>query len=143
MAIDLTGRHLITFDNWEMEEIELVLSKSSELKKKYYEHIITNYLVNQTLFMIFFEQSTRTRNSMEAAMTQLGGHAHDLNADKMQISHGETARDTAEVLSRMGEAIAIRNCFHNVGNKYLEAIAENSRVPLISMQDMSIIRFRQ
>ncbi len=132
---NLKGKHLITFDNWTKEEIDEILDASSELKRKRYAKAITNYLVNQTLFMIFFEQSTRTRNSMEAAMTQLGGHAHDLNASKMQISHGETPRDTGQVLSRMGEAIAIRNCFHGIGNKYLTEIAENSTVPLISMQD--------
>ncbi len=133
--MDLTGRHLITFDNWTKEEIEVVLERAVELKRKYKNHELTNLLINQTLFMIFFEQSTRTRNSMEAAMTQLGGHAHDLNADKMQISHGETPRDTAQVLSRMGEAIAIRNCFHGIGNDYLNKIADHSNCPLISMQD--------
>ncbi len=61
---------------------------------------------------MFFEQSTRTRNSMEAGMTQLGGHAHDLTPDKMQLSHGESAKDTAMVLSRMGHGIACRNCFY-------------------------------
>lgn len=131
----LAGKHLITFDNWSKDEIQTVLDASYELKSKRYAREITNYLINQTLFMIFFEQSTRTRNSMEAAMTQLGGHAHDLTSNKMQISHGETPRDTAQVLSRMGEAIAIRNCFHDIGNKYLSAIAENSSVPVISMQD--------
>jgi ornithine carbamoyltransferase len=85
--------------------------------------------------MIFFEQSTRTRNSMEAAMTQLGGHAHDLTPDKMQLSHGETPKDTAKVLSRMGEAIAIRNCFYEIGNRYLNEIAAHADIPLISMQD--------
>jgi len=92
-------------------------------------------LKNKTLFMVFFEQSTRTRNSLEAAMTQLGGHAHDLTPDKMQLSHGETPKDTAKVLSRMGEAIAIRNCFFGIGNSYLEEIAQHANIPLISMQD--------
>jgi len=133
--IELKGRHLITFDDWSKGEIETILEASMEIKRTRYASEITNYLVNQTLFMIFFEQSTRTRNSMEAAMTQLGGHAHDLTSDKMQISHGETPRDTAEVLSRMGEAIAIRNCFHGIGNRYLNEIAECSKIPLISMQD--------
>ncbi len=131
----LRGKHLITLDDWSKEEIEAALAASAELKRRRYAGEITNLLPNKTLFMIFFEQSTRTRNSMEAAMTQLGGHAHDLTADKMQISHGETPRDTGEVLSRMGEGIAIRNCFHGIGNKYLRDISANSHIPLISMQD--------
>jgi len=131
----LRGKHLITFDNWTKSEIETVLSVAADLKRRYALNEITELIKNKTLFMIFFEQSTRTRNSMEAAMTQLGGHAHDLTADKMQISHGETPKDTAKVLSRMGDAIAIRNCFHGIGNDYLENIASHSDIPVISMQD--------
>lgn len=131
----LRGRHLITFDTWARQEIDTVLEVSSHLKTRHALGESTDLLKNKTLFMIFFEQSTRTRNSMEAAMTQLGGHAHDLTEDKMQISHGESPKDTAKVLSRMGECIAIRNCFYNVGNAYLNAIAQHADVPLISMQD--------
>ena len=131
----LRGSHLITFDTWARQEIDTVLEASTHLKTRHALGESTDLLKNKTLFMIFFEQSTRTRNSMEAAMTQLGGHAHDLTEDKMQISHGESPRDTAKVLSRMGEGIAIRNCFYNVGNAYLNTIAQHSDIPLISMQD--------
>lgn len=131
----LRGRHLITLDTWSRGEIDAVLDVSAELKRLRAMGKRTDLLRNKTLFMIFFEQSTRTRNSLEAAMTQLGGHAHDLTPDKMQLSHGETPRDTAKVLSRMGEAIAIRNCFYKVGNPYLESIARHADIPLISMQD--------
>ncbi|MCD6595382.1 ornithine carbamoyltransferase [bacterium] len=135
MNANFHGKHLITFDNWTKQEINTVLELAGELKRLRSANEITNRLINKTLFMVFFEQSTRTRNSMEAAMTQLGGHAHDLTADKMQISHGESPRDTAKVLSRMGEGIAIRNCFYGIGNKYLNDIATNSDIPVISMQD--------
>ncbi|MBN2431078.1 MAG: ornithine carbamoyltransferase [Acidobacteria bacterium] len=131
----LFGRHLITFDQWSRTEIDTVLDMADELKRRRAAGEVLDWLKNRTLFMIFFEQSTRTRNSMEAAMTQLGGHAHDLTAEKMQISHGETPRDTAKVLSRMGEAIAIRNCFYGIGNRYLNDIAAHADIPLISMQD--------
>jgi len=131
----LEGRHLVTFDSWSKTEIDAVIEISSELKRLRAMGKTMDLLKNKTLFMIFFEQSTRTRNSLEAAMTQLGGHAHDLTPDKMQLSHGETPKDTAKVLSRMGEAIAIRNCFYNIGDKYLEAIAKHADIPLISMQD--------
>jgi ornithine carbamoyltransferase len=131
----LRGRHLITFDTWTTQEIDAVIDISSELKRLRAMGQTLDLLKNKTLFMIFFEQSTRTRNSMEAAMTQLGGHAHDLTPDKMQLSHGETPMDTAKVLSRMGEAIAIRNCFYGIGNQYLEEIAAHADIPLISMQD--------
>jgi len=129
------GRHLITFDTWTKQEIETVIEVALDLKRRFAMGEITELLKHKTLFMIFFEQSTRTRNSLEAAMTQLGGHAHDLTADKMQIAHGESPKDTAKVLSRMGEGIAIRNCFYNIGNKYINEIAKYSDIPVISMQD--------
>lgn len=131
----LRGRHLITLDDWVTSEIDAMIDVSSELKRLRAMGRLLDLLRSKTLFMIFFEQSTRTRNSMEAAMTQLGGHAHDLTPDKMHLSHGETPKDTAKVLSRMGEAIAIRNCFYGTGNAYLEEIAAHADIPLISMQD--------
>jgi len=133
--MDLIGKNLITFQDWTKKEIEYLLDSTVDLKKRFKDGEILEYLKHKTLFMIFFEQSTRTRNSMEAAMTQLGGHAHDLTKGKMQISHGETPQDTGNVLARMGEGIAIRNCFHELGNQYIRDIAKYSDVPMISMQD--------
>ena len=133
--MNLKGKDLITFQEWTKEEINYLIESTLDLKNRYKNGEVFDYLKQRTLFMIFFEQSTRTRNSMEAAMTQLGGHAHDLTKGKMQISHGETVKDTGNVLARMGEGIAIRNCFHELGNQYLRDIAKYSDVPMISMQD--------
>jgi ornithine carbamoyltransferase len=83
---------------------------------------------------MFFEQSTRTRNSMEAGLAQLGGHATFLDTSKMQISHGESAKDTAVILSSYGHGIACRNCFWEVGNKFLREMAKNSTVPVMNLQ---------
>ncbi|MCF7833004.1 MAG: ornithine carbamoyltransferase [Candidatus Marinimicrobia bacterium] len=132
---DFKGKHFITLQDWRKEEIDHALDLAGKLKKKYYDWKPHRMLRDKTLFMMFFEQSTRTRNSMEAGMTQLGGHAHDLTPDKMQLSHGESAKDTAMVLSRMGHGIACRNCFYGIGNKYLNELADNSRIPIMSLQD--------
>lgn len=132
---DFKGKHFITLQDWKKAEIDHALNLAGSLKKKYYKWTPHRMLRDKTLFMMFFEQSTRTRNSMEAGMTQLGGHAHDLTPDKMQLSHGESARDTAMVLSRMGHGIACRNCFYGIGNKYLNELADNSRIPIMSLQD--------
>ncbi|MFQ5796768.1 MAG: ornithine carbamoyltransferase, partial [Candidatus Bipolaricaulia bacterium] len=102
----LGGRHFITTQEWTREELRLLLDVSYDLKRKFATGESHLYLPHKTLFMVFFEQSTRTRNSFEAGMTQLGGHAHDLTPEKMQISHGEAPRDTAQVLSRFGHGIA-------------------------------------
>ena len=135
MKSDLKGKHFLTTDNWTKDELDKVFERAFELKEKFKSEIPTRVLHDKTLFMIFFEQSTRTRNSMEAGMTQLGGHAHDLTADKMQLSHGESAKDTAIILSRMGHGIASRNCFYGVGNEYLSEMAKYSSKPVMSLQD--------
>lgn len=133
--MDFKGKHFITEDTWTKSELDFVFERAFDLKQKFYKEEPHLYLPHKTLFMIFFEQSTRTRNSMEAGMTQLGGHAHDLTADKMQISHGEAPKDTAIILSRMGHGIACRNCFYGIGNKYLNEMAQNSKRPVMSLQD--------
>lgn len=135
MVSYLKGRHFITEDTWTKQELDTVFETAFDLKKKFALEEPTRYLQDKTLFMMFFEQSTRTRNSMEAGMTQLGGHAHDLTPDKMQISHGEVAKDTAIILSRMGHGIACRNCFYGTGLKYIEEMAKHSRRPVMSLQD--------
>lgn len=129
------NKNLITLQDWTKEEIDTVLDTSKYLKMMFATGQSHRLLQDKTMFMMFFEQSTRTRNSVEAGITQLGGHAHDLTPDKMQLSHGESAKDTAMVLSRFGHGIAIRNCFYGIGNKYLNEVAEYSSVPIISLQD--------
>ncbi len=133
--MDLKGKHFLTTDDWTKEELDVVFQRAVELKEQFYNEEPHLSLPWKTLFMIFFEQSTRTRNSMEAGMTQLGGHAHDLTADKMQLSHGESAKDTAIILSRMGHGIASRNCFHGIGKDYLAEMVRHSTKPVMSLQD--------
>jgi ornithine carbamoyltransferase len=135
MISKFKGKHFLTCDDWSKKELDAAFSAAFELKDKFKGEVPTRYLQDKTLFMIFFEQSTRTRNSMEAGMTQLGGHAHDLTADKMQISHGEAPKDTAIILSRMGHGIASRNCFYGIGNQYLKEMAKYSTKPVMSLQD--------
>ena len=58
-------------------------------------------LPDKTLFMLFLDKSTRTRNAFETGMTQLGGHAIFLDADKTQVAHGESPKDMGIILSRL------------------------------------------
>jgi ornithine carbamoyltransferase len=134
MSRSLMGKDFITTQDWTVEELGEVLRLAAELKAKRAAGESTRLLVDKTLYMIFFDASTRTRNSFETGMTQLGGHAIYLTPDKMQISHGENARDTANVLSRYGEGIAIRHCAFREGNAYIRDVAEHASVPVISMQ---------
>ncbi|HER25157.1 MAG TPA: ornithine carbamoyltransferase [Candidatus Atribacteria bacterium] len=128
------GKHFITLQDWNKGEIDTLLDVSFDLKKKFAMGIPTPYLLYKTIFLMFFEQSTRTRNSMESGIAQLGGHGTFLDTSTMQIAHGEVAKDTAIILSRFGHAIACRNCFWEVGNKYLKEMEKWSTAPILNLQ---------
>lgn len=131
----LKGRDWITTQEWSKEEIELLLEVSADLKYKFRNGDLTPLLQNKTLFMFFFDKSTRTRNSFEAGATQLGAHAHFLTPDSSQISHGESAKDTGIILSRYGHGIAVRHDLEpGVGDKYMRELARWSDAPILNMQ---------
>jgi ornithine carbamoyltransferase len=134
MQSKLRGKHFITTQEWSTDELETVLALAADLKLAKASGRPTPLLSGKTLYMIFFDSSTRTRNSFETGITQLGGHGIFLSPDKMQISHGENAKDTAKVLSRYGEGIAIRHCAFGEGNAYLREVASHADVPVINMQ---------
>ena len=88
--------------------------------------------------MMFYNPSTRTRNSFEAGMTQLGGHAHFMSTEATWVKT-ESIRDTAEVLSRYGHGLAVRYLRWELpfgeGNRILRLYAKHSSVPVINMED--------
>ena len=85
-------------------------------------------LKNKVLGLIFDKASTRTRVSFQVAMSRLGGTTIDLNPSTSQIGRGEPIKDTARVLSRYCDAIAIRTFDQN----NLEEYARWSTVPVIN-----------
>ncbi|SPE22836.1 putative ornithine carbamoyltransferase [Candidatus Sulfotelmatomonas gaucii] len=129
------GKDYITTEEYSDAEIEILLDVSADLKRKFKAGIPHRYLPDKTIFLMFFDKSTRTRNSFEAGITQLGGHAHFLTADVMQVSHGESAKDTGIILSSYGHAIAIRHdLIPGEGNAYMCEVARWADVPVINMQ---------
>jgi ornithine carbamoyltransferase len=131
----LAGRDYIETLDWSVEEIEEALAVSSDLKEKFRRSEPHRLLPDKTLFMLFLDKSTRTRNAFEAGMTQLGGHAHYLDAEKTQVAHGESPKDMGIILSRYGHGIAIR---HDLvpyeGNAYMREVAEHAEAPVINLQ---------
>ena len=131
----LRGRDYISTQDWTIEEIELSLETAAELKGKFKAGIPHRYLPDKTIFLLFFDKSTRTRNSFEAGITQLGGHGHFIESATSQIAHGESPKDTGIILSRYGHGIAIRHdLIPGEGNRYLREVAEHASAPVINMQ---------
>ena len=85
-------------------------------------------LGKKVLGLIFDKSSTRTRVSFQVAMSRLGGTTIDLNPTTSQIGRGEPIKDTARVLSRYCDAIAIRTFDHSD----LEEYAKWSTKPVIN-----------
>lgn len=131
----LTGRDYIETLDWTTEEIDESLALAGELKAKFKNGEPHRLLPDKTLFMLFLDKSTRTRNAFEAGMTQLGGHAHFLDADKTQVAHGESPKDMGIILSRYGHGLAIR---HDLvpyeGNAYMREVARWAEIPVINLQ---------
>jgi ornithine carbamoyltransferase len=129
------GRDWITTQEWSDRELDVLLDVAADLKRKFKGRVPHRYLPDQTIFLMFFDKSTRTRNSFEAGMTQLGGHAHFLTADVMQVSHGESPKDTGIILSSYGHGIAIRHdLVPGEGNAYMREVAHWADAPVINMQ---------
>ena len=79
-----------------------------EIAKKFKNKDLNIKLKDKVLGLIFDKSSTRTRVSFQVAMSRLGGITVDLNPSTSQIGRGEPIRDTARVLSRYCDVLAIR-----------------------------------
>jgi ornithine carbamoyltransferase len=135
MNAHFKNRDWITTEEWTNPELDTMLDVASDLKVKFKGGVPHRYLPDKTIFLMFFDKSTRTRNSFEAGATQLGAHAHFLTADVMQVSHGESAKDTGIILSSYGHAIAIRHdLIPGEGNAYMREVATYADKPVINMQ---------
>lgn len=132
---NLKGCDFITTEDFSTQEIEFLLETSLELKLAFKRGIPHKILYDKTLFLLFFDKSTRTRNAFEAAMTQLGGHAHYIDVSSSQIAHGESPKDTGIILSSYGHGIAIRHdLLPGEGNRYMREVAKWSDAPIINLQ---------
>lgn len=128
-------RDYIETKDWSNQEIELALQTAADLKVRFKEWTPHRYLPDKTIFLFFFDKSTRTRNSFEAGATQLGAHAHFIAAETSQVAHGESPRDMGIILSSYGHAIGIRHdLVPGEGNTYMREVAKNAQVPVLNMQ---------
>ena len=99
-----------------------------DLASKFKRKELKVEFADKVLGLIFDKSSTRTRVSFQVAMSRLGGNTIDLNPNTSQIGRGEPIKDTARVLSRYCDAIAIRTFKHSD----LEDYAKWSSIPVIN-----------
>jgi ornithine carbamoyltransferase len=140
--VNLRGRDLICTQDWSVDELEAVLGLAVDMKAARYAEDHTRYLRNKTFMMMFYNSSLRTRQSFEAAASELGGHAQFLETKTLRLrtktERGEVLRDTANVMSRYACGIGIRILEDSVdaygaGDDFLREFAEIASVPIVSM----------
>ncbi|MEB3166907.1 MAG: ornithine carbamoyltransferase [Cyanobacteriota bacterium] len=120
----LLGRDLLSSADLSAEETAALLTLAADLKAGRR----TIDLKGRVLGLIFRKASTRTRVSFSVAMARLGGQTLDLNPQVTQVGRGEPVADTARVLSRYVDALAIRT----FAQSELEDYAHWSSIPVIN-----------
>ena len=122
--IKLANKNFLSSLDLSPEEVIHIL----ELAKSFKNKELNIQLNNKVLGLIFDKSSTRTRVSFQVAMSRIGGTTIDLNPSTSQIGRGEPIKDTARVLSRYCDVIAIRTFNHSD----LEEYAKWSNKPVIN-----------
>jgi len=121
---ELRGRDLLSSADLNGEQTQALLQLASDLKAGR----SPVDLGGKTLGLIFSKASTRTRVSFSVAMARLGGQTIDLNPQVSQVGRGEPVADTARVLSRYVDALAIRT----FAQDELEEYAHWASIPVIN-----------
>jgi ornithine carbamoyltransferase len=121
-------KDFLTIEQCTPNEVMSLLTDALHMKKLQKQGIQHPYLSGKVLGLIFEKSSTRTRVSFEVGMLQLGGHAIFLSSKDIQLGRGETASDTAKVLSRYVDGLMIRTFSHSS----IEEFSQNATVPVIN-----------
>ncbi len=119
----MIGRDLLSLADLSTTEVQELLQTAAQLKSGQLQ-----LQVNKVLGLLFYKASTRTRVSFSVAMYQLGGQVIDLNPDVTQVSRGEPVQDTARVLDRYLDILAIRT----FEQQQLETFAKFTKIPVIN-----------
>ena len=118
------------FLTWEKsdEELAAVFAVADALRSLRERNISARIFDSGLGISLFRDNSTRTRFSFASACNLLGLRVQDLDEGKSQIAHGETVRETANMISFMADVIGIRDDMYiGKGNKYMRDVASAVR----------------
>jgi len=120
------ARHFLTGTEFTSDELRALLARARELKAA---PDSSQALAGRTIALLFEKPSTRTRLSFEAGVVELGGHPMILRPGEMQLSRGESVKDTALILSRHVDAVGVRTG----PDVLLEELAAEGSIPVFNM----------
>jgi knotted carbamoyltransferase YgeW len=116
---------LLTWDK-SAAELEMILHVAEALKNLNAENISTKCFETGLAVSQFRDNSTRTRFSFASAANMLGLTVQDLDEGKSQIAHGETVRETSNMISFLTEIIGIRDDMYlGAGHTYMKEVADS------------------
>jgi ornithine carbamoyltransferase len=118
--------HFLTGEELTAAELRALVERALELKA---DRFASRALEGKSVALVFEKPSTRTRVSFETGVYELGGHSLVLREGELQLTRGESLRDTALVLSRMVHAIGVRTG----PQEALVELARHASVPVINM----------
>ncbi|HVM68557.1 MAG TPA: ornithine carbamoyltransferase [Gaiellaceae bacterium] len=128
LDVDLAGRSVTRIRDLVAAELEAILDLADDLKRGHAAREPHRLLEGRTLGLLFRKHSTRTRVSLEAAIAHLGGTAIALPPAELQLGRGESVGDTARVLSRYLDALAVRTD----AQAEVDELAAAATVPVLS-----------
>jgi len=139
--MELRGKDLISTQEWSREELDFAIRFAEDIKRWYKAGNVPELFKNRTFFMLFYNTSTRTRASFEAAATLLGGHAQFIDFATTRGAEGEAIKDIAKMYERFGHALGIRilesavDYVYGRGNAVIREYAKHAEIPVINMAD--------
>ena len=127
--LDSAGMYLDDFLlTWDRSDDEIAaVFKTAQILMQMRKHNISPQVFDSGLAVsLFRDNSTRTRFSYSSAANLLGLAVQDLDEGKSQIAHGETVRETANMVSFMADVIGIRDDMYiGKGNTYMREVADS------------------
>ena len=115
---------LLTWDKT-IPELKLILQTAALMKQLYENNVSLRIFDSGLAISNFRDNSTRTRFSFASASNLLGLAVQDLDEEKSQIAHGETVRETANMISFLSQVIGIRDDIYiGKGHTYMKEVAE-------------------
>lgn len=137
-------KDLICTQEWSKEKLNIVIELAAQMKKSRFYSEWSHLLPDRSFLMLFYNSSTRTHLSFEAAVTELGGHAIYMNSAMGWFPNaerkGESIEDAAQVISGYMAGMGIRAGFHELayygaGNEMVREYAKWASIPIINMAD--------
>ncbi|THZ56200.1 carbamoyl-phosphate synth [Aureobasidium pullulans] len=105
----LKGRDITSVNQFTRKELHLLMTVASEMRLGVERDGVLDILKNKLLCLMFYEPSTRTSSSFDAAMKRLGGQCIMINESHSSTKKGETLSDTIRTLDQYGDAIVLRH----------------------------------